>query len=173
MRVVRISALLAVVTLVISMLVPNSAGALTNVYKIEARLKDSSGRTLCLDADANHQGAGTAVNLQVCNTNTAQQWQVGSLNNEPISINVHHPGYALASGSLTSGSAMELKAANGNDKTQGWSSAQNADQVVWNVNTFAPNVLVLAQTSVTAGTRVYAKTGNGTGLQQWVVIRLS
>lgn len=80
-----------------------SALALSNVYQIRARLT-SGGAQLCLDADANHVGAGGAVNVVTCNGSNAQQWQFGNLNGYTVYINVGHPGYALAATTLASGS---------------------------------------------------------------------
>ena len=151
---------------------PPPALALSNVYQIRARLTQG-GTQLCLDADANHQGAGGAVNVVACNSNNAQKWQFGNLNGYSVYINVGHPGYALAAATLSSGAAMTLKAVNGADATQHWEDdlLYSNNGVIYNQNNRG---LVLQPAAISNGSRVYLRPYAGvTGSQSWYVVRLS
>lgn len=170
--VVTATPMAAILVALLMIVLAPSAQALTNVYRIQARLTQN-GTKLCLDADARHVGAGAAVNVQKCNNNNAQKWQFGELNGYFVYINIGHPGYALAAGSLVAGSPMTLKKANGNDKTQHWQDdvLYSDHGVIYNQNN--PH-LVLEPRLVQAGRRVYLRKYEGiTGAQSWVIVRLS
>lgn len=153
---------------------PGSPAALTNVYTIRARLPDSAnGKYECLDADANHAGAGAQIKINDCNGSNAQKWQSGEINDQPILINLAHGGTALGASSFAVGAVTATKAISVSDHTENWYWDANGVHQFdmygeWN------SQLVLAPIGSYQGARVYIRKLDGSvGLQSWTWIRLS
>lgn len=164
-------AVLAVATLAIS---PIRASATTSVYNIQTRIPDSrTGKYLCLDADANHAGAGAAVNVVNCSSTNYQKWQLIADNGYPVMVNIGHSGYCLAVSTLTANKAMELKSCSGSDHTVNWHGdiANNYNGAIYN---WWVQSLVLDAINLHNGYGVYLENyAGGASSQAWRLIRLS